>query len=777
MKIVGLGQAQDEPTTLETVKMSIDADSVDVLMTNLTSLYSNPVKAVVREYSANALDSHTKAGQTKPVIVKMPTEQNPVFSVQDFGIGMSKDEIANVYSRYGRSTKTGSNDEIGGFGLGCKSALAIADRFDIVSVKDGVKTTAFIKKNARGVGVVHFVSEDKTTEPNGVLITVPVEHNRVSAFRENTKLFDTWAVGSVLVDGEPNKAIQYQDDYLPIAPAGEVSAWVEIKKASIFTGRNNFYGYGSVWSNTTFNIGGIAYELEKTWFGGDDKSITAKLSNDSKLITKLRSILGNNKAVVNLPIGSIDLTPSREAIMITEKSVATIVASLGDFADAIRPAFHNYIQTLSIADAVNVYANNFSLFTDEVDFSKAGYRNDYRSLRSADYGIKYQGEKIPTFVEVKASTYAELTSIEGQGLGEPSITKKVYSLNARNTIGNSYYSNDVPAECVLVQVDNLDENALTLFRKNLRDYSKAVNGGTTINGLLTSEKNPNKWITASFGEVVAMEDFLTTAKDFRSAKKSAAQTGTKRSAVSYAVVDLAVDNQINKVSGEDLGDGSGYIYISAEFDDISNFGDSYVWSNVNSVMSGEKGQVNEEEVWEALGSVFHKSKIVFITKNKSVDAFTKRYPKAVAYKTAFINELNKVEKNGQLDVLAGVFSLNSTTTRYGYRHENSIQDVLHALLNQGYLNKISDPYAQSVFIASGAKNSFSTLASMLLNVKATDAPVVATALATATEKSFGTRLSIISKMSFGWGQLKLEKNEAEQLITFINAVIGTGSKA
>jgi hypothetical protein len=772
MKIVGLGQAQDTPTNLETVKMSIDADSVDVLMTNLTSLYSNPVRAIVREYSANALDSHTKSGQTKPVLVLMPTEQNPVFSVQDFGVGMSKDEIANVYSRYGRSTKTSNNSEIGGFGLGCKSALAIAERFDIVAVKDGVKTTAFIQKNARGVGVVHFVSEDKTSDANGVLITIPVEHNRISAFRENTSLFNTWAVGSVLVDGEPNKAVQYQDNYLPIAPAGEVSAWVEIKKASVFSGRN-FYGYGSVWSNITFNIGGIAYELEKTWFGGDKDSITAKLANDSKMVGKLRNVLGYSKAVVNLPIGSIDLTPSREAIMITEKSVSTIVASLSDFGDAIRPAFQNYIQTLPIEQAYRVYANNFSLFTDEVDFSKAGYRSDYRSLRSAEYGIKYQGEVIPTFVEVKAGTYAELTSIEGQGLPEASLTSKVFSLNALNSIAHGYNTSDVPSNCVLVYTDVVNDASIAMFRKNLRDYSKAKNGGTTINAMLTSDAKPNKWIVAGYGEVITLDDFLTKAKDFRSAKKSASQVGVKRSAVSYAVLDLAVDNEINKVEGEKLGDGSGYIYIGIDQDNIGNFGDNNVWSSVNGVMSGTTGRVDEEAFFKALGSVFPKQKIVFITKNKSVDAFVKRYPKAVAYKTAFIAELIKVEKAGQLDILAGVFSLTSkNTSSYGYYSDTKIQDVLHAILGKGLLANIKNDYARQVLTASGSKNAFSVLASMLLNVKATDAPVVANALTIATEKSFGTRLSIISKMNFGWGVVKIEQAEAEQIVAFINAILG-----
>ena len=130
MKTTRIGQEASEATTnLETVKMSIDASAVDHLMSNLTNLYSDPSMAILREYSSNAIDSHVRAKKSAPILITTPTRENDYkLTVQDFGVGMSKDEIANVYSRYGLSTKGASNDEIGGFGLGCKSALAIADR-------------------------------------------------------------------------------------------------------------------------------------------------------------------------------------------------------------------------------------------------------------------------------------------------------------------------------------------------------------------------------------------------------------------------------------------------------------------------------------------------------------------------------------------------------------------------------------------------------------------------------------------------------------------------
>src|SRR5690606_19893214 len=89
----------------------------------LINLYSDPVAAVIREYACNAYDSHIAAGNTDPILVTLPTHASPEFVVQDFGIGLSIDDLRDVYSMYGRSLKRESNDMVGQLGLGCKSGL------------------------------------------------------------------------------------------------------------------------------------------------------------------------------------------------------------------------------------------------------------------------------------------------------------------------------------------------------------------------------------------------------------------------------------------------------------------------------------------------------------------------------------------------------------------------------------------------------------------------------------------------------------------------------
>jgi len=50
-----------------------------------SGLYANKIKAIIRELSCNAIDSHTAAGTTQPFEVHLPTTLEPWFSIRDFG--------------------------------------------------------------------------------------------------------------------------------------------------------------------------------------------------------------------------------------------------------------------------------------------------------------------------------------------------------------------------------------------------------------------------------------------------------------------------------------------------------------------------------------------------------------------------------------------------------------------------------------------------------------------------------------------------------------------
>jgi len=130
--------------------MGMDEAGMDVLMSLLSNMYSDGYLAVVREYGCNARDSHVEAGVDRPIEVSLPTILEPQFKVQDFGVGLSHDEILNVYARYGASTKRDSNAMIGAFGIGAKSAFTVGNAFTVTGVKNGEKTIAMFSLEQGG---------------------------------------------------------------------------------------------------------------------------------------------------------------------------------------------------------------------------------------------------------------------------------------------------------------------------------------------------------------------------------------------------------------------------------------------------------------------------------------------------------------------------------------------------------------------------------------------------------------------------------------------------
>ena len=138
-------------------------------------LYSNKIRAIIRELSCNAVDSHVAAGkQDVPFEVHLPTMLEPYFGVKDFGLGLSGEQVMNIYTTYFESSKTDSNDFIGALGLGSKSPFSYTENFTVTAIKDGMKRiySAFI--NEMGVPCVAEMGEEITEEVNGVEVKFSV---------------------------------------------------------------------------------------------------------------------------------------------------------------------------------------------------------------------------------------------------------------------------------------------------------------------------------------------------------------------------------------------------------------------------------------------------------------------------------------------------------------------------------------------------------------------------------------------------------------------------
>lgn len=276
-------------TTLEstmapeaTIGMTIDEGAMAHIMSVLTDLYSDPVAAVIREYSTNGYDAHIEAGFFGPIEVTLPTVYQQTFTVRDFGAGLDLDDLYRIYSRYGASTKRESNDVVGMLGLGCKSGLTYTNQFTIVSIKNGVQITALVYLQENGVGAIDVVDTKATTEPSGVLISIPVD-NQHNVFADRAqKFFRFWPKGSVLVDGvEP--ASFFDED-----------GWTKVDDST--------YVKPAAYYNSSIKIimGNVAYK-----YGGD-----SPFDGNNKKVDLRRAHI-----IHFAPIGSVQFAPSRESLM------------------------------------------------------------------------------------------------------------------------------------------------------------------------------------------------------------------------------------------------------------------------------------------------------------------------------------------------------------------------------------------------------------------------------------------------------------------------------
>jgi hypothetical protein len=142
-----------------------------------SGLYANKIRAIIREYSCNAVDSHIEAGRSHvPFDVHLPSSLEPWFAVRDYGVGLDDNQVKNIFTTYFESTKTSTDDLIGGLGLGSKSAFSYTENFTITAIKNGMKWvfTAFISDT--GVPSIALMAQEQSDEPTGVEIRFAVEN-------------------------------------------------------------------------------------------------------------------------------------------------------------------------------------------------------------------------------------------------------------------------------------------------------------------------------------------------------------------------------------------------------------------------------------------------------------------------------------------------------------------------------------------------------------------------------------------------------------------------
>jgi len=179
-----LNTTMPEKMQNNSVEFGIEMTSFAFEQLSGNKLYTDLHGAIVRELSCNCYDGHVLAGNTaEPFYLHLPTYSEPYLGFRDYGVGMSKEQMEEVYTSVFKSTKRDSDEQIGGFGLGSKTPLGYTSNFSVSSYQNGIRRDYTVFKNDKGIPSLLFLVDVPTTEKNGLEIKLPVKISDCDSFK------------------------------------------------------------------------------------------------------------------------------------------------------------------------------------------------------------------------------------------------------------------------------------------------------------------------------------------------------------------------------------------------------------------------------------------------------------------------------------------------------------------------------------------------------------------------------------------------------------------
>ena len=344
----------------ESQLMSIDMANAAFIMESLTNLYSDPHLSVIREYVANGIDSHIEAGNDAPVEVTLPNDWSPLLVIKDQGVGMSRDDVFR-YGTYGSSDKRDNLKVVGNFGMGSKSALAITNSFTITAVKDGEYTVANIGRNDEGHGQVDIITNEPTDQPNGVTISIPIAPRSFWSIKDKAEqVVKCLPAGRVSVDGVLNTDIR--------ATLSQISDDVFVSEG--VWGKTSVHGV-----YVTVVSGGFGYKVPYE----EINRIGDTLGKDFLAVP--------NQMLIDVPTGSVDLTPSRESLRMTSRTRDLISQAVGAAAKASSKYYEDKLADVTDFEGLLAFVQELAL--NFGDPSKIADKCDTLHIPAADNLIAF----------------------------------------------------------------------------------------------------------------------------------------------------------------------------------------------------------------------------------------------------------------------------------------------------------------------------------------------------------------------------------------------------
>lgn len=338
-------------------------------------LYSDKILAVVREYSANAVDANVEAGkEDQAIVVTAPNAFDPTFRVRDFGNGLNEEEIRDIYANYGESTKRKSNKLIGQLGLGSKSAFAYGDNFVIDSYVNGKKSTYNAYIDPSQIGMIAKMNEEETSEPNGVEICIPVKYADIYGFKDKIKNFFKFWSSKVEV-----REIDVSE--------------ISLGNATI-EGTNWKYFSHKHYSSTSFAsvvvMGNVAYPFNSSIMSQEVKELfSEKVGKDCYAPSLAYNF------IFYVDIGTVEVSASREDLQYTDFTKKNLIKLLDSFFSELVEKINGKIENAAnIFEAKRLFQETFcNLFTQSNTFNFLGKKCNWKGFDVSEPDVNFNFSK------------------------------------------------------------------------------------------------------------------------------------------------------------------------------------------------------------------------------------------------------------------------------------------------------------------------------------------------------------------------------------------------
>lgn len=361
VKSIGVGSA--------TAMMVADNSQLFNIMSS--NIYTHKLAAPFTEICSNAYDAHVAAGiSEKPFDVTLPNDLDSNLTIRDYGNGLSlEDMIGNIVqvkyindngveeikeeyqhgilNTYFFSTKTDSNNFIGAKGLGFKSPLAYTDSYTVKSHHNGTTHVCIVFYDNERKPQFNYVGSNETTAPNGLEVIIPIDRKDFKELTEiaskvllfykvkpniNTTLLYDNAITNVRknlfqirMDSDYGKSSSYFR--LPTS----LSEQSEGKNRIFYPALTFYILHGSTGYQVESRVNQFDKERIKKIsniirddYGIDDVSAIIEVLAESKYIISNNHDYDKLLPLVEVNIGELDMTASREALDMTAKTTKTI---------------------------------------------------------------------------------------------------------------------------------------------------------------------------------------------------------------------------------------------------------------------------------------------------------------------------------------------------------------------------------------------------------------------------------------------------------------------